>query len=355
MLTKAGCNSGACHGAAAGKNGFSLTLRGYDPDADYDALTREAAGRRVNKLEPAKSLVLLKPTETVPHMGGKRFEPESPEYRVIARWIAAGMPAPNTSDPKLLGLEVSPGRQTLAVGAQTKLKVIARYSNGAAEDVSRWARYATADENVAQVDQFGAVTIKGHGETAVNVGYLTGVSSVRIASPFPHEIPAEVYTRAERFNFIDDHVLAKLRDLHVAPSGIASDSAFIRRAWLDAAGVLPPAEEVERFLADTSPSAEKRAALVDRILRERGVGRLLVVQMVGPAAGVERQAGARQRAVVLPLDSRVGGREQAVGPLRLRDHDRDRAAAPKKARSTSSSSIAIRSISPRTSRRRSSA
>jgi Protein of unknown function (DUF1553)/Protein of unknown function (DUF1549) len=266
VLTKAGCNSGACHGAAAGKNGFSLTLRGYDPEADYEALTREAAGRRVNKLEPAKSLVLLKPTETVPHMGGKRFEPESPEYRVIARWIAAGMPAPNTSDPKLLGLEVSPGRQTLAVGVQTKLKVIARYSNGVAEDVSRWARYSAADETVAQVDQFGAVTIKGHGETAVNVGYLTGVSSVRIASPFPHEVPAEAYARAERFNFIDDHVIAKLRDLHMAPSGLASDSAFIRRAWLDAAGVLPPAEEVERFLADTSPSAEKRAALVDRIL-----------------------------------------------------------------------------------------
>jgi hypothetical protein len=267
VLTKAGCNSGACHGAAAGKNGFSLTLRGYDPDADYEALTREAAGRRVNKLEPAKSLVLLKPTETVPHMGGKRFEPESPEYRVIARWIAAGMPAPNTSDPKLIGLEVSPGRQTLAVGAQTKLKVIARYSNGVAEDVSRWARYSAADETVAQVDQSGAVTIKGHGETAVNVGYLTGVGSVRIASPFPHEIPAEAYARAERFNFIDDHVLAKLRDLHVAPSGLASDSAFIRRAWLDAAGVLPPAEEVERFLADTSPSNVKRAALVDRILK----------------------------------------------------------------------------------------
>ena len=266
VLTKAGCNSGACHGAAAGKNGFSLTLRGYDPDADYEALTREAAGRRVNKLEPAKSLMLLKPTETVPHMGGKRFEPESPEYRVIARWIAAGMPAPNASDPKLLGLEVSPGRQTLAVGAQTTLKVIARYSNGVAEDVSRWARYAAADESVAQVDQSGAVTIKGHGETAVNVGYLTGVGSVRIASPFPHEIPAEVYARAERFNFIDHHVLAKLRDLHVAPSALASDSAFIRRAWLDAAGVLPPADEVERFLADASPSAEKRAALVDRIL-----------------------------------------------------------------------------------------
>ncbi len=89
-----GCNSGACHGAAAGKNGFSLTLRGYDPAADYDAITRQAGGRRINKLEPAKSLLLLKPTEVVPHMGGKKFEPGSPAYDVLARWVASGMPAP---------------------------------------------------------------------------------------------------------------------------------------------------------------------------------------------------------------------------------------------------------------------
>ena len=95
VLTKMGCNSGACHGAAAGKNGFSLTLRGYDPAADYDAITRQAGGRRVNKLEPAKSLLLLKPTEVVPHMGGKKFEPGSPAYDVLARWVASGMPAPS--------------------------------------------------------------------------------------------------------------------------------------------------------------------------------------------------------------------------------------------------------------------
>ena len=94
VLTKMGCNSGACHGAAAGKNGFALTLRGYDPDADYDTITRAAAGRRVNKLEPAKSLLLLKPTEAVPHMGGQAFEPGSPAYDVLSRWIASGMPAP---------------------------------------------------------------------------------------------------------------------------------------------------------------------------------------------------------------------------------------------------------------------
>jgi hypothetical protein len=264
VLTKAGCNSGACHGAAAGKNGFALTLRGYDPEADYETLTRQAAGRRVNVLEPAKSLMLLKPTETVPHMGGKRFEPQSPEYRVIATWIAAGMPPPRPSDPRLVRLDVTPARETLAVGSQMQLKVVARYSNGVAEDVSRWARYATADETIAQVDVQGAVTIKGHGETAVNVGFLTGVASVRVASPFPHDIPASTYAQAARFNFIDDHVLTKLRDLHLAPSGLASDSTFLRRAWLDATGVLPPANEVERFLADPSP--DKRITLVDRIL-----------------------------------------------------------------------------------------
>src|SRR5690349_6664180 len=115
VLTKMGCNSGPCHGAAAGKNGFALTLRGYDPEADYNTLTRQAAGRRVNKLEPARSLMLLKPTETVPHMGGKRFEPDSPEYRVISRWIAVGMPPPGPNDPTLVRLEATPARQTLDV------------------------------------------------------------------------------------------------------------------------------------------------------------------------------------------------------------------------------------------------
>jgi Protein of unknown function (DUF1553)/Protein of unknown function (DUF1549) len=264
VLTKMGCNSGPCHGAAAGKNGFALTLRGYDPEADYDTLTRQAAGRRVNKLEPARSLMLLKPTETVPHMGGKRFEPDSPEYRVISRWIAAGMPPPGPNDPTLVRLEATPARQTLDVGGTTALRVIAHYSNGVAEDVTRWARYATADESIAQVDQQGHATIKGHGETAINAAFLTSVTSVRLAAPFPNTIPETAYDSAARVNFIDDLVLRKLRDLHLAPSGLSSDSTFIRRAYLDAAGILPPPDEVQAFLADQSP--DKRARLVDRIL-----------------------------------------------------------------------------------------
>jgi hypothetical protein len=264
VLTKMGCNSGPCHGAAAGKNGFALTLRGYDAEADYNTLTRQASGRRVNTVEPAKSLMLLKPTKTVPHMGGKRFEPDSPEYRVIAKWIAAGVPPPTAHDPTLVRLEATPVRQTLDVGAHLDLRVIAHYSNGVAEDVTRWARYTATDESVAQVDPQGAVTIKGHGETAINVAFLTSLASVRVASPFPNDVPAAVFDRAQRSTFLDDLILQKLRDLRIAPSGPSSDSTFIRRAYLDAAGILPPPDEVQQFLEDSSP--DKRARLIDRIL-----------------------------------------------------------------------------------------
>ncbi len=264
VLTKAGCNSGACHGAAAGKNGFGLTLRGYDPDADYDALTRQAAGRRVNALAPARSLLLLKPTEAVPHLGGKRFEPASPEYQVLARWIAAGMPAPAASDPRLVRLEVTPAQQTLEVGARAQLQVVAHYSDGHAEDVTRWSRFSTADENVAVIDEHGALQVKGPGETALAVGFLTGVGSVRVTSPFAHRVPDAAYAESPRANFIDELALKKLRALNLAPSGRSDDRTFIRRAYLDAAGILPTPEEVAAFVADTSET--KRARLVDDLL-----------------------------------------------------------------------------------------
>ncbi len=267
VLTKMGCNSGACHGAAAGKNGFALTLRGYDPDADYDTITRAAAGRRVNKLEPAKSLLLLKPTETLPHMGGKRFEVGSPEYAVLAGWIASGTPAPRDTDPSLTGVIVTPASETLAVGDTRQLRVEARYSDGSREDVTRWARYGSADQSVAQVDDKGQLTVRGHGETAVSVGFLTSVALARVRSPYANDIPDSVYEQAAQYNQFDRLVLAKLRELRIRPSGLCSDAEFIRRAYLDAAGILPTRDEVTRFLADPSP--EKRTRLVDALLERQ--------------------------------------------------------------------------------------
>jgi hypothetical protein len=267
ILTKAGCNSGGCHGAASGKNGFKLTLRGYDPETDYLTLTRQAAGRRTNLFEPARSLLLLKPTRTVPHMGGRRFGVDSPEYALIASWIAAGAPPPRESDPRLRRLEVSPPARTLGEGGSVSLAVRAHFSDGRSEDVTRWAVFTSGDETVAAVDDGGLVQAQGYGETAINISFLSFVAQSRVAIPFPQKVEASVIEGSPRQNFIDDLVLAKLKQLHLAPSPPATDAEFIRRAFLDATGILPTPEERARFLADPAP--DKRARLVDALLERR--------------------------------------------------------------------------------------
>ena len=264
VMSKVGCNSGACHGAAAGKNGFKLTLRGYDPDQDYDTLTRESLGRRVSLSEPSHSLMLLKPTFAVPHGGGKRFSTDSLEYRVIAEWIAAGAPRPLDSDPTVTGLEVFPASATLKAGAEQQLVVRAKYSDGRLRDVTRWVRYGSSDEGVASVDDSGHVKMNGSGEAAITLWYASRVLYARMGVPYANQVDASVYTKFERHNYIDDLVLAKLKALNIAPSRPASDATFIRRAYLDAAGILPTSEEVEDFLADQS--ADKRAKLIDHLL-----------------------------------------------------------------------------------------
>ena len=264
VLTKMGCNQGACHGALAGKNGFKLTLRGYDPPADHLALTRESVARRVTLADPASSLMLLKPTAAMPHGGGRRFDPRSLEYRVIAEWIAAGAPAPRPDAPDVIGLDAYPRAATLKPGATQRVVVNARYSDGSVADVSRWAKYATTDEAVASVDDAGMVTMTGHGEVAITVWYSSKVRDSRLTVPFANEVSADDFRSFPRNNFIDDFVLAKLKKLRIAPSRRATDSEFVRRAFLDATGVLPTAEEVEEFLADAS--AGKRRRLVDSLL-----------------------------------------------------------------------------------------
>jgi Protein of unknown function (DUF1553)/Protein of unknown function (DUF1549)/Bacterial Ig-like domain (group 2) len=264
VMTKMGCNQGACHGALAGKNGFKLTLRGYDPDVDYDTLTRQSNGRRVSLSAPADSLILLKPTLTIPHGGGKRFAANSLEYRVIAEWIAAGTPPPSDSDPIIQGLEVYPASAVLKPEAEQQLVVRATYSNGEVRDVTRWVKFSSSDEGVAMVDDSGHVKMTGSGEAAVTLYYQSKVLYSRLSVPYPNKLDPKVYTEFKRNNFIDDLVIAKLKALNIAPSASASDSAFIRRAYLDAAGILPTPEEVEDFLADKSP--DKRAKLIDALL-----------------------------------------------------------------------------------------
>ena len=265
VMTKVGCNSGPCHGAAAGKNGFKLSLRGYDPIADYYALTHQALGRRTDRMQPARSLILLKPTTTIPHGGGKRFGVDSPEYKVISGWIAQGMPAPKETDPLVKEIQVLPHEASLTPGAEQQLVVMAVYSDGHSADVTHWAKFDSGDEGVATVDNEGHVTMHGYGEAPVTVWYQSHVAFSRMRIPFPQQLADVVFRNAPRHNYIDDLVLNHLRALHIPPSPQATDSEFIRRAYLDAAGILPTTSEVETFLRDPSP--DKRTRLINDLLK----------------------------------------------------------------------------------------
>lgn len=264
VLTKSGCNMGACHGAAAGKNGLYLSLRGYNDEADWLAITRNAGGRRLSLSDPGRSLLLLKATGAVPHKGGKRFEVDSPEYRTLANWIAAGAPGPKDTDPRLAKLEVLPAHATLKLGDLHALQVRAHFSDGRVEDVTRWAKYTSANESVANVGDTGETKVIGFGEAGISAWYLSQLAVGFVTSPYTNVLPAGHFDSLAARNFIDEGVHAKLRELRLPPSPRCSDSEFIRRVSLDAAGILPTPGEVRAFLADTNGA--KRDVLIDRVL-----------------------------------------------------------------------------------------
>ena len=265
VMTKVGCNSGPCHGAAAGKNGFKLSLRGYDPITDYYTLTHQALARRTDRLEPARSLILLKPTLTISHGGGKRFNVGSPEYKVMAGWLAQGMPAPAESDGVVKEIDVLPREASLTPGAEQQLIVTAVFSDGHKADVTRWAKYDSGDEGVASVDNNGHVTMHGYGEAPVTVWYQSHVAFSRLRIPFPTKLDNTVFSRAAHHNYIDEAILNHLQTLHIPPSPQATDAVFIRRAYLDAAGILPSPSEVDKFLKDASP--DKRNHLIEELIK----------------------------------------------------------------------------------------
>ncbi len=264
VLAKTGCSSGACHGAQAGKNGFKLSLRGYDPDGDFQTITRQARGRRIVPSDPGRSLLLTKPTGAVPHKGGLRFRTDSLEYDVLSEWIAAGTPAPQADDPRLARLEILPASAVLKPEMTQQLIVLAHFTDGHVEDVTRWAKYASTNESVAQIGEEGQVRVMGYGEGAITAWYLSRVVIATVSAPYAKPVPPEVFAQAERRNFIDEMVLAKLASLNIPPSPLAGDGEFLRRAYIDTIGTLPSIEETQAFLADSS--ADKRDRLIDSLL-----------------------------------------------------------------------------------------
>jgi Protein of unknown function (DUF1549)/Protein of unknown function (DUF1553)/Bacterial Ig-like domain (group 2) len=262
LLTRLGCNQGSCHGKAAGQNGFRLSLRGYAPELDYKYLTRELDGRRLSPSSPEDSLLLRKPLGLAAHEGGKLFNEDSREYQVLLAWIRGGAPGPNNNDPELKKIEVLPRARTLRPEETQPLQVIGEYSDGSRRDVTWLCKFDSNDNGMAEVDAHGKVTVRRHGETSIRVRFMSQVAVVVVTAPFEQKIdPARL---VQRNNFIDEHVCNKLAALRIEPSDLCTDAEFIRRAFLDAIGLLPTPSEVRAFLND--PRADKRAKLIDALL-----------------------------------------------------------------------------------------
>ncbi len=264
LLNRLGCNATKCHGAASGKGGLQLSMFAADPALDYMALAKAAAGRRVNKVEPAQSLVLLKPTMSVAHEGGKIFEQDSAEYNLLARWIADGTPERDENAATLVSIRVAPEEQTLQPGGAQQLQVTAAFSDGSERDVTAVATYASSDEAVAAVDQKGNVTAAGGGQAVVVVSHARQFAVARFIVPQPLTAP---FPEFPPNNKIDELVLTQLQRLGIPPSELCSDEVFLRRVYLDTIGTLPAAEQARAFLADTDP--QKRSKLIDRLLASR--------------------------------------------------------------------------------------
>ncbi len=261
LFGRLGCNAGACHGSFQGRGGLNLSLFGHDSAHDYQALTRDAFGRRINVVNPDKSLLLLKATGRVPHEGGQRFEAGSWEYQVIRAWIAQGAKR-DPSGASVERLVVEPSELTLSgPGGIGRLTVIAHFSEGTQSDVTRFCDIRAKDDAVAEVSPQGEIRGLRPGDTAIIASYRGSLASARVFLPTGRSVAIPEVPESD---FIDREIFAKLQALGIAPSKPASDTEFLRRITLDTIGTLPTPDEVRTFLDDRSP--EKRSAKIDKLL-----------------------------------------------------------------------------------------
>lgn len=262
IFTRQGCNQGACHGKGAGQNGFRLSLRGYAPDMDFRSITREFNGRRIETSNPEASLLLRKAIGSAPHEGGRVFGADSREYRVLLDWIKAGAPGPNLTEPTIVKLVVTPANRVMAKGDKQPLTAMAEFTDGSKRDVTWLTKFESNDAGQFSVTPEGVVQAKRAGESSIRAAFLTEVAVATFTVPYDNPVDATRFQAKN--NQIDEHAFAKLAALNIEPSDNCTNEEFIRRLFLDAAGILPTADEVRNFLADSA--SNKRAKLIDHIL-----------------------------------------------------------------------------------------
>ena len=263
VFMKSSCNNGSCHGAARGKDGFRLSLFGFDPEGDHFRLTREIPGRRINLAIPAESLLIEKGAGIVPHTGGKRFAVDSEYNETLLRWLSAGAPNDSGPLPTVVAVELYPKAAVLDGEESTqRLTVRAKYSDGTDRDVTSLAFFSSNNDSSAEISQLGVVTAQARGEAFIMARFEThtvGSQFIVLPKGLQYEDP-----KTAEFNYIDTLVHNKLRKLRIIPSDVCSDEQFLRRIFIDVTGTLPTSDEFERFIADTDPA--KREKVIDALL-----------------------------------------------------------------------------------------
>ena len=264
VLSRLGCNSGVCHGSKDGKNGFKLSLRGYDPLFDHIALTDDLEGRRFNRAAPGKSLFLMKITGVSPHVGGVRTTADSNYYSIFKSWVGGGV-AMDLDSPRVASIEVYPKEVTLGLpGMQQQMVALATFSDGAVRDVTHESFLSSSDTDIATVDEAGIVTAVRRGELAVLVRYEGRYAA---APTFVMgDRTGYAWGEVPEFNYIDTHVYEKLRKVKSLPSELATDAEFMRRVYLDLTGTIPDVKTIRTFLVDQREPKVKRAELVNRLV-----------------------------------------------------------------------------------------
>jgi Protein of unknown function (DUF1549)/Protein of unknown function (DUF1553) len=265
VLTRTGCNTGSCHGAARGKDGFMLSLFGYDPKGDHYRITREIGIRRINLARPDQSLIYLKAIGAVPHSGSKRMEPDSEYAKSLLTWLERDAKLDEQVPPTCTKLELFPSQVVLqGEGAQQKLVAVAHYSDGTSRDVSSLAAFSTNNDRSAAVNNLGAVTAGVRGEAFVMARFDTHTVGTQVlVLPEGLQYQAPPVTG----NYIDQLIADKLQKLRMLPSGICTEEEFLRRVFVDIVGKLPTEEEYREYMADAA--TDKRAKLIDRLLERK--------------------------------------------------------------------------------------
>lgn len=261
ILSKAGCNMGACHASQHGKGGFILSVFGFDPRVDYKGIVKDELERRVDFIEPTNSLFLMKPTMKTPHGGGRRLTEGSVMYDTLVDWLKAGAPAPVSEPNEVVSVEVFPKRRVATVGSQQQLRVVANYADGSIRDVTPLSRFDSLDEGMLAVSESGLVTTNGRGQAGIMVRFEGKAEICMVTTPYSEQPNLDDW---KNNNFIDEFAIGKFKELGIAPSPVCDDATFVRRAYLDVIGSLPTPEEVKAFV-DREDLA-KREKLIDQLL-----------------------------------------------------------------------------------------